>query len=171
MRQQLALCSRSPPSSVPPPAKTTPLTRSNSNRPSTNPSPDVTNASGRNRSRCPPRSITSKDERTRDFDTLTDAGLLVRAPEEKKRFLVGSKPVNLYDLSDRGHAAWTPDPNQPGYGNFCFRTLQRHRHRQRHAQRPLQSHAIHCQLTATRSKEFPAGPTLPNREDLPQDRR
>lgn len=62
----------------------------------------------------------SKDERTRDFDTLTDAGLLTRAPEEKKRFLIGSKPVNLYDLSDRGHASWTPDPTQPGYGNFCF---------------------------------------------------
>jgi hypothetical protein len=62
----------------------------------------------------------AKDERTRDFDALTDAGLLARAPEEKKRFLVGSKPVNLYDLSDKGHTAWTPDPNQPGYGNFCF---------------------------------------------------
>lgn len=62
----------------------------------------------------------SKDERTRDFDALTDAGLLARAPEEKKRFLVGSKPVNLYDLSDKGHASWTPDPTQPGYGNFCF---------------------------------------------------
>lgn len=62
----------------------------------------------------------SKDERTRDFDALTDAGLLARAPEEKKRFLIGSKPVNLYDLTDRGHAAWTPDPSQPGYGNFCF---------------------------------------------------
>lgn len=62
----------------------------------------------------------AKDERTRDFDALTDAGLLARAPEEKKRFLIGSKPVNLYDLSDRGHAAWTPDPSQPGYGNFCF---------------------------------------------------
>jgi hypothetical protein len=62
----------------------------------------------------------AKDERTRDFDALTDAGLLVRAPEEKKRFLIGSKPVNLYDLSDRGHAAWTPDATRPGYGNFCF---------------------------------------------------
>lgn len=62
----------------------------------------------------------AKDERTRDFDALTDAGLLARAPEEKKRFLIGSKPVNLYDLSDKGHTAWTPDPNQPGYGNFCF---------------------------------------------------
>jgi hypothetical protein len=62
----------------------------------------------------------AKDERTRDFDALTDAGLLARAPEEKKRFLIGSKPVNLYDLSDKGHAAWQPDPSRPGYGNFCF---------------------------------------------------
>jgi hypothetical protein len=63
---------------------------------------------------------TSKDEKTRDYDTLLDAGLLVRGTAEKKRFLVGSKQVNQYDLSDKGHAAWTPDPNQPGYGNFCF---------------------------------------------------
>ena len=61
----------------------------------------------------------TKDDRTRDFDALTDAGLLARAPEEKKRFLIGSKQVNLYDLSDKGHTAWTPDAN-PGYGNFCF---------------------------------------------------
>jgi len=33
----------------------------------------------------------TKDDRTRDFDALTDAGLLARAPEEKKRFLIGSK--------------------------------------------------------------------------------
>ncbi len=63
---------------------------------------------------------TSKDEKTRDYDTLLDAGLLVRGTAEKKRFLVGSKQVNQYDLADKGHAAWTPDPNQPGYGNFCF---------------------------------------------------
>lgn len=62
----------------------------------------------------------AKDDITRDFDALTDAGLLARAPEEKKRFLIGSKQVNLYDLSDKGHSLWTPDPNQPGYGNFCF---------------------------------------------------
>jgi hypothetical protein len=62
----------------------------------------------------------SKDEKTRDFDALTDAGLLIRASAEKKRFLVGSKQVNHYDLSDKGHPAWTPDANQPGYGNFCF---------------------------------------------------
>jgi hypothetical protein len=63
---------------------------------------------------------TSKDEKTRDFDALTDAGLLIRGSAEKSRFLVGSKQVNNYDLSDKGHSAWTPDPNQPGYGNFCF---------------------------------------------------
>jgi hypothetical protein len=53
---------------------------------------------------------TSKDEKTRDYDTLLDAGLLVRGTAEKKRFLVGSKQVNQYDLSDKGHAAWTADP-------------------------------------------------------------
>jgi hypothetical protein len=68
----------------------------------------------------PAQADTSKDEQTRVYDTLTDAGLLIRGTDEKKRFLVGSKQVNNYDLSDKGHSAWTPDPNQPGYGNFCF---------------------------------------------------
>jgi hypothetical protein len=68
----------------------------------------------------PAQADTSKDEDTRGYDALTDAGLLIRTPEEKKRFLIGSKQVNDYDLSDKGHAAWTPDPSQPGYGNFCF---------------------------------------------------
>ena len=63
---------------------------------------------------------TSKDEKTRDYDALTDAGLLIRGSAEKQRFLIGSKQVSNYDLSDKGRPAWTPDPNQPGYGNFCF---------------------------------------------------
>jgi hypothetical protein len=63
---------------------------------------------------------TSKDEKTRVYDTLTDAGLLIRGSAEKKRILIGSKEVSKYDLSDKGHSAWTPDPSQPGYGNFCF---------------------------------------------------
>src|SRR5580658_4325013 len=57
----------------------------------------------------------SKDEETRDYDALTDAGLFIRGSAEKQRFLLGSKRVNNYDLSDKGHSAWTPDPNQPGY--------------------------------------------------------
>lgn len=68
----------------------------------------------------PAQADTSKDERTRDFDALTDAGLLIRTPEEKKRFLIGSKQVNDYDLSDKGHSAWTASTSKPGYGNFCF---------------------------------------------------
>ncbi len=68
----------------------------------------------------PAEADTSKDDKTREYDALTDAGLLFRKTDEKKRFLIGSKQVNEYDLSDKGHAAWTPDPNQPGYGNFCF---------------------------------------------------
>lgn len=63
---------------------------------------------------------TSKDEDTRSYDALTDAGLLMRKSEQKQRFLIGSKQVSEYDLSDKGHSAWTPDPSQPGYGNFCF---------------------------------------------------
>ena len=62
----------------------------------------------------------SKDEKVRDYEALTDAGLFIRESVEKKRPLVGSKQVNKYDLSDKGHSAWVPDPSQPGYGNFCF---------------------------------------------------
>jgi hypothetical protein len=62
----------------------------------------------------------SKDDQTKGFDALTDAGLLTRLSAEKKRFLIGSKQVTDYDLSDKGRMAWTADPTQPGYGNFCF---------------------------------------------------
>jgi len=68
----------------------------------------------------PVQADTSNDTQTKGFDALTDAGLLTRTPQEKKRFLVGSKQVNDYDLSDKGRSAWTADPAQPGYGNFCY---------------------------------------------------
>jgi len=68
----------------------------------------------------PVQADTSNDEQTKSFDALTDAGLLTRKPEEKKRFLIGSKQVNDYDLSDQGRPLWTADPSQPGYGNFCY---------------------------------------------------
>jgi hypothetical protein len=62
----------------------------------------------------------SKDEKARDYDALTDAGLLIREFVEKKKPLGGSIQINKYNLSDKGHSAWTPEPNQPGIGNFCF---------------------------------------------------
>ena len=62
----------------------------------------------------------AKDEDVRYYDALADAGLLIRGTAEKSHLLVGSKQVNQYDLSDKGRPAWTPDPNRPGYGNFCF---------------------------------------------------
>jgi len=68
----------------------------------------------------PAQADTSNDEQTKGYDALTDAGLLTRKAEEKKRFLVGSKSVTNYDLSDQGRSVWTPDTTQPGYGNFCF---------------------------------------------------
>ena len=68
----------------------------------------------------PAQADTSNDEQTKGYDALTDSGLLTRKAEEKKRFLIGSKPVNDYDLSDQGRSVWTADTSQPGYGNFCF---------------------------------------------------
>jgi hypothetical protein len=68
----------------------------------------------------PVQADTSNDNQTKGFDALTDAGLLVRSSTEKKRFLIGSKQVNNYDLSDKGRSTWTADQTQPGYGNFCY---------------------------------------------------
>jgi hypothetical protein len=72
----------------------------------------------------PAQADTSNDEQTKGFDALTDAGLLARKTAEKSRFLIGSKQVNDYDLSDRGRSTWTADQTQPGYGNFCFGHLE-----------------------------------------------
>src|ERR1700735_2769903 len=47
----------------------------------------------------PAQADPSKDERIRDFEALTDAGLFLRASEEKKRFLADAKQVNTYNLS------------------------------------------------------------------------
>jgi hypothetical protein len=68
----------------------------------------------------PAQADTKDDEQTKQFDALTDAGMLTRTSAEKKRFLVGSKQVNNYDLSEQGRAKWTADSSQPGYGNFCY---------------------------------------------------
>ena len=61
----------------------------------------------------------TKDERIRDFDALTDAGLLIRETVVEGAPRVASKQTNKFDLSDTGHSSWTPDPGRPGYGNFC----------------------------------------------------
>lgn len=62
----------------------------------------------------------SKDEKIRDYEALTHAGLFIRETVEKRHPLAASTQVNKYNLSDQGHSAWTPDPDRPGYGNFCF---------------------------------------------------
>jgi hypothetical protein len=67
----------------------------------------------------PVQAATSDDAKTAGYDALTQAGLLVRTTSEKKIIIV-SKQENNYDLSDAGRTSWTPDPTQPGYGNFCY---------------------------------------------------
>jgi hypothetical protein len=67
----------------------------------------------------PAQADTKNEEQTKGWDALTDAGLLQRSSAQKSRFLIGSKQVNNYDLSDKGRSDWTADPTQPGYGNFC----------------------------------------------------
>jgi len=68
----------------------------------------------------PIQAATADESKTEGLDALTDAGLLKRTTEEKKRFLIGSKQVNDYDVSAEGRSDWTQDPTQPGYGNFCY---------------------------------------------------
>ena len=59
------------------------------------------------------------DPKTAQFDALVDQGLLMRTTSEKTIIII-SKQENNYDISDKGRSAWTADPSQPGYGNFCY---------------------------------------------------
>jgi hypothetical protein len=59
------------------------------------------------------------DAKTEGYDALVDAGLLTRTTSEKKIIII-SKRENNYDISANGRGAWSADPNQPGYGNFCY---------------------------------------------------
>jgi hypothetical protein len=68
----------------------------------------------------PVQAATSDDAKTQGYDALTDAGLLTRTTAEKKVFIIASKQVNNYDLSDQGRSSWNADTTQPGYGNFCY---------------------------------------------------
>jgi hypothetical protein len=68
----------------------------------------------------PVQVTTSDTEKTQGYDALVDQGLLQRTTAEKKVFIIGSKEVTNYDLSDKGRSAWTPDQSQPGFGNFCY---------------------------------------------------
>ncbi len=68
----------------------------------------------------PVQADTSDASKTARYDALVDQGLLVRTTAEKKVMIIASKQVNNYDISDKGRSAWITDPNQPGYGNFCY---------------------------------------------------
>ncbi len=68
----------------------------------------------------PVQAGTSDTDKTSDYDSLVDQGLLTRTTAEKKVFLIASKQVNNYDISDKGRSAWTADQQVPGFGNFCY---------------------------------------------------
>ncbi len=68
----------------------------------------------------PVQADTSDTSKTAGYDALVDQGLLVRTTAEKKKFIIASKQVNNYDLSDKGRSAWTADTQQPGFGNFSY---------------------------------------------------
>jgi hypothetical protein len=67
----------------------------------------------------PTQVAASNNDQTAPYAALVDQGLLTRTTSEKKIIIVSKQEVN-YDLSDQGRSAWTADPNQPGYGNFCY---------------------------------------------------
>jgi hypothetical protein len=68
----------------------------------------------------PVQADTSDTSKTSVYDALVDQGLLVRTTAEKPKLIIASKQVNNYDISDKGRSSWTADPNQPGFGNFCY---------------------------------------------------
>jgi hypothetical protein len=72
----------------------------------------------------PVQADTSDTSKTQGYDALVDAGMLTRSTAEKKVFILGSKQVTNYDLSDKGRSTWTPDPQQPGFGNFCYGVMK-----------------------------------------------
>ncbi len=72
----------------------------------------------------PVQADTSDTSKTSGYDALVDQGLLARTTAEKKVFIVASKQVTNYDLTDKGRSSWTADQTQPGYGNFCYGTMK-----------------------------------------------
>jgi hypothetical protein len=68
----------------------------------------------------PVQAGTGDTGKTSDYAALVDQGLLTRTTAEKKVLIIASKQVNNYDISDKGRSAWTADPQQPGFGNFCY---------------------------------------------------
>ena len=72
--------------------------------------------------RFPVQVTTSDTTKTTGYDALVDQGLLQRTTAEKKVFIIASKQVTNYDLTDKGRSTWKADAQQPGYGNFCYGT-------------------------------------------------
>ena len=68
----------------------------------------------------PVQAAASDSDKVANYDALVDQGLLTRTTVEKKKLLILNEQANNYDLSAKGRSAWTADPNQPGYGNFCY---------------------------------------------------
>ncbi|WP_419804717.1 hypothetical protein [Terriglobus sp.] len=68
----------------------------------------------------PVQEDTKDESATAPYDALVQQGLLARTTAEKTKLLVLNKSVTNYDLTDKGRGTWRANPNQPGYGNFCY---------------------------------------------------
>jgi hypothetical protein len=62
----------------------------------------------------------SNPRETRGYEALVSQSLLVQMAGQEKVLIAESKAGNSYDLTDKGHSAWTSDPQKPGFGNLCY---------------------------------------------------
>ena len=64
---------------------------------------------------------TSDTDKTAQYDSLYNQGLLNRTTADKKKLLgLVNQQVTNYDLSDKGRGSWTASQSDPSYGNFCY---------------------------------------------------
>jgi hypothetical protein len=61
----------------------------------------------------------SNTKEIKRYDALVYQGLLARTTTQKVMVTAG-EPVESYDLTPQGRAAWIADAQQHGYGNLCY---------------------------------------------------
>ena len=117
----------------------------------------------------PAQADPAKDERVRDYEALTDAGLFIRESVEKKHSR-RIQPGQQLQPVRQGTLRLDSRPQPARLRQLLLRTLQCHRHRQSRPERPLQPHAIYGQLQL-RGRRCPRlGPHPRVDEDVSQDR-
>jgi len=62
----------------------------------------------------------SNSKQASGFDALVHQALLARGSAEARVMVAAGQQENTYNLTAKGHAAWTADAQQAGFGNFCY---------------------------------------------------